>query len=178
MRIVLAGLLVLSGPSGALSIRRDPGAEHTGNGAAKGRGRRRAAPSGFEDARPTTKCRAARLVQRAAPEPAPYVISPLQGLRHSAVRPLLHDGISVGRPAGRDRRQRGRADSVGRQQPERHIVVSAHYDHVGVEGGRVFNGADDNASGTAALFALGKYFDANRPRHTLFSRPSTPRRST
>ena len=56
---------------------------------------------------------------------------------------------------------------AGRRQPARHIVVSAHYDHVGVQGGRVFNGADDNASGTAALFALGKYFSANRPQHTL-----------
>ncbi len=34
-------------------------------------------------------------------------------------------------------------------------------------GGRVFNGADDNASGVAALFALGKYFSANQPQHTL-----------
>jgi Zn-dependent M28 family amino/carboxypeptidase len=55
----------------------------------------------------------------------------------------------------------------GRRQPARHIVVSAHYDHVGIQGGRVFNGADDNASGAAALFALGKYFSANRPQHTL-----------
>ena len=56
---------------------------------------------------------------------------------------------------------------AGRRQPARHIVVSAHYDHVGVNSGRVFNGADDNASGTAALFALGKYFSANQPQHTL-----------
>jgi Zn-dependent M28 family amino/carboxypeptidase len=55
----------------------------------------------------------------------------------------------------------------GRREPARHIVVSAHYDHVGVNGGQVFNGANDNASGTAALFALGKYFSVNPPRHTL-----------
>lgn len=47
------------------------------------------------------------------------------------------------------------------------IVLSAHYDHIGVRGGQVFNGADDNASGTAALFALGKYFSAHRPAHTI-----------
>ena len=56
---------------------------------------------------------------------------------------------------------------AGRRQPVRHIVVSAHYDHVGVQDGRTFNGADDNASGTAALFALGKYFAAHQPQHTL-----------
>jgi len=55
----------------------------------------------------------------------------------------------------------------GSRQPVRHIVVSAHYDHVGVQDGRTFNGADDNASGTAALFALGKYFAAHQPQHTL-----------
>jgi Zn-dependent M28 family amino/carboxypeptidase len=47
------------------------------------------------------------------------------------------------------------------------IVLSAHYDHIGVRGGQVFNGADDNASGTAALFALGKYFSEHRPAHTI-----------
>ena len=34
------------------------------------------------------------------------------------------------------------------------IVVSAHYDHIGVGTGDVFNGADDNASGSAALLAF------------------------
>lgn len=34
------------------------------------------------------------------------------------------------------------------------IVLSAHYDHLGVRGGEIFNGADDNASGTAGLLAL------------------------
>lgn len=34
------------------------------------------------------------------------------------------------------------------------IVVTAHYDHVGVRDGEVFNGADDNASGAAALLSI------------------------
>lgn len=34
------------------------------------------------------------------------------------------------------------------------IVLSAHYDHVGVENGEVFNGADDNGSGSAALLEM------------------------
>jgi len=51
--------------------------------------------------------------------------------------------------------------------PRRYIVVSAHYDHLGTRNGVVFNGADDNASGTAALFAVAKYFSTHRPAHSL-----------
>jgi Zn-dependent M28 family amino/carboxypeptidase len=55
----------------------------------------------------------------------------------------------------------------GTRTPERYIVITAHYDHIGVRNGATFNGADDNASGTAALFALGRYFAANPPAHSL-----------
>ena len=34
------------------------------------------------------------------------------------------------------------------------IILSAHYDHVGVTGGEIFNGADDNGSGTCGLLAV------------------------
>ena len=34
------------------------------------------------------------------------------------------------------------------------VVVSAHYDHIGVIDGQIFNGADDNATGTSALLLL------------------------
>jgi Zn-dependent M28 family amino/carboxypeptidase len=55
----------------------------------------------------------------------------------------------------------------GTRQPGRYLVVSAHYDHVGTRNGTVFNGADDNASGTAALFALAKYFSARKPANSI-----------
>ncbi|MCX6278280.1 MAG: M20/M25/M40 family metallo-hydrolase [Bacteroidetes bacterium] len=38
----------------------------------------------------------------------------------------------------------------------RNIIVGAHYDHLGVRKGQVFNGADDNASGVAGVLALAK----------------------
>jgi hypothetical protein len=52
------------------------------------------------------------------------------------------------------------------------IVVTAHYDHVGIgradaKGDSIFNGADDNASGTAALLVLAEYFSKNRPQHGM-----------
>src|SRR5688572_29301077 len=59
----------------------------------------------------------------------------------------------------------GRID--GTLQPRRYIVISAHYDHLGTRNGTVFNGADDNASGTAALFAIAKYLSARAPRNSL-----------
>ncbi len=55
----------------------------------------------------------------------------------------------------------------GKSLPDKYVVVTAHYDHVGVREGKVYNGADDNASGTAALFALAKYFKKNKPKHSL-----------
>jgi Zn-dependent M28 family amino/carboxypeptidase len=59
---------------------------------------------------------------------------------------------------------------VGRiegRNTSRYIVITAHYDHIGVRNGEVFNGADDNASGTAALFALAKYFSTRKPANSL-----------
>ncbi len=47
------------------------------------------------------------------------------------------------------------------------IVLTAHYDHLGVRNGEVFNGADDNASGSSALLAAADYFRQHRPVHTL-----------
>ena len=47
------------------------------------------------------------------------------------------------------------------------IVVTAHFDHLGERGGEVFNGADDNASGTGAMLELARYFIANPPVHSM-----------
>lgn len=55
----------------------------------------------------------------------------------------------------------------GTTDPDRFLVVSAHYDHVGVRNGRVYNGANDNASGAAALPAIAAHFVAHRPRTSL-----------
>jgi Zn-dependent M28 family amino/carboxypeptidase len=37
------------------------------------------------------------------------------------------------------------------------VVVSAHFDHLGVRDGTMYPGADDNASGVAVLLAIGEY---------------------
>ena len=47
------------------------------------------------------------------------------------------------------------------------MVISAHYDHLGDGDGAIFNGADDNASGVAALVAAAEWFADNPPEHTI-----------
>lgn len=47
------------------------------------------------------------------------------------------------------------------------IVLGAHYDHLGVRDGQIFNGADDNASGTAGVLAIAEQLQASRPTHTV-----------
>jgi len=47
------------------------------------------------------------------------------------------------------------------------IVISAHFDHVGVANGKIYNGADDNASGTSALLSFAAYFADKQPAYTL-----------
>ena len=46
----------------------------------------------------------------------------------------------------------------GTEKPDEYVVISAHYDHVGVKGGKVYNGADDDASGTTAVLEIAKAF--------------------
>lgn len=55
----------------------------------------------------------------------------------------------------------------GKRFKDKYIVISAHYDHVGIQKGEIYNGADDDASGTAALFAFAEYFNKNKPSQTI-----------
>lgn len=47
------------------------------------------------------------------------------------------------------------------------ILITAHYDHLGIVDGEIYNGADDNASGCGALVALAEYFAVHKPKHDL-----------
>ncbi len=50
----------------------------------------------------------------------------------------------------------------GSKYPEEVVIYTAHWDHLGVrpgtDGDNIYNGASDNASGTAALFSLARLF--------------------
>lgn len=47
------------------------------------------------------------------------------------------------------------------------LVITAHYDHLGIQGGQIYNGADDNASGVAGLLAVAEAFKGVPPKHTV-----------
>jgi Zn-dependent M28 family amino/carboxypeptidase len=50
----------------------------------------------------------------------------------------------------------------GKTKPEEYVVFSAHYDHLGIgmptNGDSIYNGANDNAAGTAAVIMLAKHY--------------------
>lgn len=46
----------------------------------------------------------------------------------------------------------------GRSKAEEMVIFCAHYDHLGTEDGYIYNGANDNASGTTAMLLLAGYF--------------------
>jgi hypothetical protein len=46
----------------------------------------------------------------------------------------------------------------GSEKPDEVLVISAHYDHVGMKNGEVYNGADDDGSGTVALLEIAQAF--------------------
>jgi Zn-dependent M28 family amino/carboxypeptidase len=46
----------------------------------------------------------------------------------------------------------------GSEKPDEIIILSAHYDHVGMEDGEIYNGADDDGSGTVALLEIAEAF--------------------
>ena len=55
----------------------------------------------------------------------------------------------------------------GAKYKDKYIVITAHYDHLGTRNGEIYNGADDDASGVAALFAIAEYFKQNKPVHSI-----------
>jgi Iap family predicted aminopeptidase len=77
----------------------------------------------------------------------------------------------------RNKRQRRTLANVagmipGKSRPEEKVLFSAHYDHIGalapVNGDSIANGADDDASGTAAVIALAHHFSRQpQPERTL-----------
>lgn len=47
----------------------------------------------------------------------------------------------------------------GSEKPNEVLVISAHYDHVGMSNDEIYNGADDDGSGTVALLEIAQAFE-------------------
>jgi len=60
----------------------------------------------------------------------------------------------------------------GSEKPEEIIVISAHYDHLGATDEDIFNGADDDGSGTVAIMKIAEAFQkaveqGNGPKRSI-----------
>ena len=53
------------------------------------------------------------------------------------------------------------------ENPDSLVVITAHYDHLGKVGNVYFPGASDNASGTAFILEMAKYFSKNKPKYSM-----------
>jgi len=55
------------------------------------------------------------------------------------------------------------------ENPNEIVAVGAHMDHMGMDNGKIWNGADDNASGTVAVMTIAKAFIASgvKPKRTI-----------
>ena len=89
----------------------------------------------------------------------PFTFTPSRRIRCCRtkfwVKPQPVDGVNL---IGRIR---------GSVDPEKYLVVTAHYDHLGIRNGQLYPGADDNASGVAAMLAVASHFRQHPPRHSL-----------
>jgi hypothetical protein len=60
----------------------------------------------------------------------------------------------------------------GSEKPNEYIVISAHLDHEGIKDGKVYNGADDDGSGTVAVLEIAEAFakakkEGNGPKRSI-----------
>jgi hypothetical protein len=66
----------------------------------------------------------------------------------------------------------------GSDKKDEIVVLTAHYDHIGKEGDKIYFGADDDGSGTTALLELAEAFglaakDGHKPRRSILIMPVT-----
>ncbi len=98
----------------------------------------------------------------------------VQQLTTMGAKPL---GASFEQPFRLRPRGAGATDSItgvnliaripGRAASGRALVMSAHYDHLGVRNGEIFNGADDDASGCVALLTVAEQLLREPPQHDV-----------
>ncbi|PJX24473.1 peptidase M28 [Psychroflexus sp. S27] len=60
----------------------------------------------------------------------------------------------------------------GSELPDEYLVISAHYDHLGKRNGQIYNGADDDGSGTVAVMEIAEAFkkaarNGHQPKRTV-----------
>ncbi len=107
---------------------------------------------------------------------AQYIIDYYKNLKISAANAdgnyLQNIPVEYFRGRSKDDSENVVAYIKGTEKPDEYIVISAHYDHLGVKGQEIYNGADDDASGTSALMEIAEAFqkaskDGKGPKRSI-----------
>jgi Zn-dependent M28 family amino/carboxypeptidase len=66
----------------------------------------------------------------------------------------------------------------GSDKKDEIVILTAHYDHLGIENGKIYYGADDDGSGTSGLIEIAQAFaqakkEGNGPRRSILIMPVT-----
>lgn len=99
-------------------------------------------------------------------------------IQHGIASPLGGQDYFQPIPSSYFRRTIGDTENViafieGSEYPDEVIILTAHYDHVGVDQqGQIYNGADDDGSGSVSLLLIAKAFqqaknDGNGPKRSI-----------
>ncbi len=104
-------------------------------------------------------------LSRASDTPHGITAVPLPGAE-------VHLTTSVTRTKVPDRNVVAKIDGSDPNLRNEWVIVSAHYDHDGTNGDQIFNGADDDGSGTVGLLAIAEAYaqaakNGQRPRRSV-----------
>jgi Zn-dependent M28 family amino/carboxypeptidase len=101
----------------------------------------------------------AKYEKDAAMGPSKFKPSPLAGLNAAVEQTIKSRRINT----------RNIIAMIEGENPNEYVAVGAHMDHMGMDNGNIWNGADDNASGTVAVMTLAKAFIASgvKPKRTI-----------
>lgn len=97
-----------------------------------------------------------------------WIIGQLQAMGAKPAFATYEQGVKLPPRAGSDTLGANIVVRIpGRNSGGRTIVASAHYDHLGVRDGVVYNGADDDASGCVALLTMAERLLREPPQHDV-----------
>lgn len=100
-----------------------------------------------------------------------YIISRLQQLGLTPCKDDFVHEFEFQTPKGAARKGRNivacRPGSMNGHASSPVLAITAHYDHLGEKNGKIYHGADDNASGVAAVLAIAAAMKENPAQHDV-----------
>lgn len=87
-------------------------------------------------------------------------------------KPIIIPGLNIGLTTQIKTRRinvRNVVAMIEGENPNEFVALGAHLDHMGIDNGKIWNGADDNASGTVAVMTIARAFAASgvKPKRTI-----------